>query len=104
MKPTIFVPKHVLEHVPLLFPFSKEVPTGVTIVSVTRSCVVHKGVDSSPAAIFSGVPVIDAEASEVFQWVQTGVAGVQYLVQIVATLSNGGVLVRAGYLPVISFT
>lgn len=104
MTPTLIKPIHVLERVPLRFPFAQEVPVGVTISSVALSCVVKRGVDATPAVVLSGAATISAATSEVFQWVQGHLPNVSYIVMAVATLSNGGVLVRAGELPVISFT
>lgn len=104
MKPTILQSIHVLERVPLRFPFALEVPVGVTISSVTMSCTLKRGIDATPAVVLSGAAIISTATSEVFQWAQGHLPNVSYIVMAVATLSNGGVLVRAAELPVISFT
>lgn len=102
MKPTLFDAKHVLEKVTLVFPFARELTTGVTVVSVLITATTKRGTDPAPANVLLGVPSIQP-GGEVLQRVQGGVAGAAYLLLAAATLSNGNVLVRAGELPVIDF-
>lgn len=104
MKPTLLQSIHVLERVALRFPFALEIPAGVTIASVTRSCTLKRGTDATPDVVLSGAAIVSTATSEVFQWVQGHLPNVSYIVMVVAILSNGGVLVRAAELPVISFT
>lgn len=103
MTPTIVDAKHVAERVPLRFAFALEMDVGVTIASVTRTCTLKKGIDTSPAAVLSGAATVNAGTGEVLQLVQGGVGGARYVVVCVATLSNGLVLVRGIELPVIDF-
>ena len=101
MTPTAFDAKHLLEVVPLRFPFSLEIGAGASIVSAAITCTTKRGSDASPSATLLGSPTVIA--GDVLQLVRAGVAGCTYLYVCAATLSNGQVLVRAGLLPVIDF-
>lgn len=103
MTPTVVDAKHVLERVPLRFPFSAEMDAGVTVTLASTTCTLKRGTDPSPGAVLSGSAIVNAATGEVVQMAQGGVAQARYVVLCVATLSNGQLLVRAVELPVISF-
>jgi hypothetical protein len=102
VKPVICDAKHVLERVPVRFPFANEVPDGVTIDSVVVTAVLKRGTDATPENLLDGLPVVTA-THEVYQWVHAGVANAHYLLQALATCSDGRVLMRSLVLPVITF-
>jgi hypothetical protein len=80
--------------------FSSYMGAGETISGVSANCVVWSGTDASPTSVLSGAPA--AVGNVVKQLVTGGVAGVIYLVQLVATTSVGQILTIGGYLSVVA--
>ena len=58
------------------FDFAGEAGDGVTLLSPTVVCTVHKGTDPSPASVLFGAAVISG--TELHQMVQPGVSGTTY--------------------------
>lgn len=98
--PTPIEAKHVTEVDDLPFTFAL---LGTEVIqSATMSCTVHRGSDSTPAALLSGLPVISG--AQVVQRVQGGVAGTVYTLCCQITTSSGRQLVAAAHLPVVDVT
>lgn len=100
VKTVLWQPKVPAAKVWLTFGFSKGMPPGVTIQSVSMSVQLKQGVDASPSAVLDGAPQILA-GGRVMQRVQGGVIGASYRIRCAATLSNGAVIILAGVVPVV---
>ena len=82
----------------LTFDFSSYLTTGETISTAVPSCAVWSGTDASPSSLISGASAISGAL--VTQLFAGGLAGVIYVVQMVATTSIGQILPLSGFLTV----
>lgn len=89
--------KLVDETKPYTFYFS--LPVGVTISSASLSVTVYSGTDAAPSSLLSGAD--STSGATVTQNITGGTAGVIYLLQCTATLSDASVISQAGYLAVV---
>jgi len=80
--------------------FSSYMAASETISNAAANCVVWSGTDPSPTSVLSGAP--SAAGNAIKQMVTGGLAGVIYLVQVIATTSAGQILTIGGYLSVIA--
>ncbi len=67
--------------------FTRQLATGITIVSAVWTCTVVSGTDAAAAAMISGPAVIVGD--KVSTLVIDGVDGVQYCLECMATFSDG---------------
>jgi hypothetical protein len=84
----------------LTFDYSSDLGAGETISSTAVSCVVWSGTDASPSSMISGSAT--TSGALVTQLFAGGLAGMIYLVRVLATTSLGQVLPKAGYLAVVA--
>lgn len=91
------------EKLVLPFDFSDGLVTGETIIApITVNVKVVRGKDINPNAMLNGAITIDATNKFAFVPVQAGVAGVEYLFEVVAPTNNPKkVLAIKAILPVI---
>jgi len=90
--------KDPAEIIDLVFPYADEIGSAVISPNPVVTIAVVNGVDASAAQMLSGAPIVSGQ--DVVQRVINGIAGVDYQLRCVATLSDGRKLVRALTLPV----
>lgn len=84
----------------LTFDFSSDLGAGETLSSAVASCVVWSGTDSAPSSMISGALAISGGL--ITQLFTGGVAGVIYIISMLATTSLGQVIPKTGYLAVVA--
>lgn len=94
-----FGAKTVNETRQLTFDFSSFLGSAEVISLAVANCAVWSGTDASPTSVLSGATAISGGL--VTQLVTGGVAGVIYVVQMVATTSIGQILTISGFLAVV---
>ena len=92
-----FEPKTPGEQIKLVFNFASDSSSSVSSASV--SCAVFSGTDASPSSMVSGAAAVSG--STVTQLIVGGVAGVVYYLACTATMSDGQILQRYGFLAVV---
>lgn len=96
MNLTVFPRKLVTKARDFVVDFAGVIPVGVTLVSSMAVLTVYRGTDTAVSSMLSGaVRVVGTQAT---QTLIGGVAGVEYVLSIIGTLSNGGVRIKTGYL------
>jgi len=93
--------KDPTEIVPVLFDFTLQLASGETITTAICNVTVNTGTDATPNSIKSGVALING--TKVTQWVQAGIAGVNYHILCTITTSlSPETIVLAAILPIIN--
>lgn len=86
------------EDIDLVVDFSNAVPAGVTISSASVTATVYSGVDGTPSAIVNGSATISN--SLITQTIDDGTEGCVYLLTFSATLSDGQIVRKQGYMAI----
>lgn len=97
-----FPVKGPAETIPVLFDFTSDLPSGVTLTgSPTLTVAVIEGSDASPAAILDGGAGFNSSTTGVIQAITSGVDGCDYLITCTThTTQSNLVLTLVGILPV----
>jgi len=90
--------KFVNEIKSLSFEFSEVLTSGESLSTASCSVIVLDGTDANPSNLLSGGASI--VGTQIYQWVQGGVAGVTYRLIATVTTSAGSTLIAIGDLPV----
>ena len=85
--------KETQEIIPLIWNLENRTPVSATVTVTTEL-----GIDPSPSNILGIGPIISG--SECIQYIEGGIRGVTYRIELVANLSDSTVYVGIAYLPV----
>ena len=99
MSRTVIGGKYVAETRKETFDFISQLASGETISSAATTAVVYSGTDATPSTILSGAASISG--TQVTQTLTGGVAGVTYMLTVVANTSTGQSLNLTAFLVII---